>query len=156
MTKEIIRLGMTLVQHIPANVVDGLLVRLSNFVFGDLSKHGIVRPKLGPLLQKAKTGRSAVIDVGTISLIKNGTIKVSIFSHMKEILYVKFLLQFIQVCYSLQVLGNISKIEGKSVEFEGRKESTFDAIVFATGYKSTANTWLKVPISMLGLTMQIN
>ncbi|KAG2558922.1 hypothetical protein PVAP13_8NG328500 [Panicum virgatum] len=121
-TKEIIRLGMTLVQHIPVNIVDGLLVRLSNFVFGDLSKHGIVRPKLGPLLQKAKTGRSAVIDVGTISLIKNGTIK---------------------------VLGNISKIEGKLVEFEGRKESTFDAIVFATGYKSTANTWLKNGESML-------
>ena len=54
------------------------------------------------------------------------------------------------------MLGNISKIEGNTVEFEGRKESTFDAIVFATGYKSTANTWLKVPISMLGLTMQIN
>ncbi|PUZ45605.1 hypothetical protein GQ55_8G238100 [Panicum hallii var. hallii] len=120
--KEIIRLGMTLVQHIPVNVVDGLLVRLSNFVFGDLSKHGIVRPKLGPLLLKAKTGQSAVIDVGTISLIKNGTIK---------------------------VLGNISKIEGDTVEFEGRKESTFDAIVFATGYKSTANTWLKNGESML-------
>jgi hypothetical protein len=43
------------------------------------------------------------------------------------------------------VLGNISKIEGNTVEFEGRKKSTFDAIVFATGYKSTANTWLKVP-----------
>ena len=67
-----------------------------------------------------------------------------------------FLLQFIQVCFSFQVLGNISKIEGNTVEFEGKKESTFDAIVFATGYKSTANTWLKVPISMLGLTMQIN
>ena len=83
MTKEIIRLGMTLVQHIPVNIVDGLLVRLSNFVFGDLSKHGIVRPKLGPLLQKAKTGRSAVIDVGTIGLIKDGAIKVSIFPLMK-------------------------------------------------------------------------
>jgi indole-3-pyruvate monooxygenase len=77
---------MTSVQHIPVNVVDGLLVRLSNFVFGDLSKHGIVRPKLGPLLLKAKTGQSAVIDVGTISLIKNGTIKVSISSHMKKII----------------------------------------------------------------------
>ena len=47
-----------------------------------------------------------------------------------------FLLQFIQVCFSFQVLGNISKIEGNTVEFEGRKESTFDAIVFATGYKA--------------------
>ena len=81
MTKEIIRLGMTLVQHTPVNVVDDLLVRLSKFVFGDLSRHGIVRPKIGPLLLKAKTGRSAVIDVGTVGLIKKGVIKVSIFPH---------------------------------------------------------------------------
>ena len=81
MTKEIIRLGMTLVQHTPVNVVDDLLVRLSKFVFGDLSRHGIVRPKIGPLLLKAKTGRSAVIDVGTVGLIKKGVIKVNIFPH---------------------------------------------------------------------------
>ncbi|XP_034570033.1 probable indole-3-pyruvate monooxygenase YUCCA10 [Setaria viridis] len=121
-TKEIIRLGMTLVQHTPVNVVDDLLVRLSNYVFGDLSRHGIVRPKMGPLLLKEKIGRSAVIDVGTVGLIKKGTIK---------------------------VLGNISKIKGKIVEFEDRNEDTFDAIVFATGYKSTANTWLKNGESML-------
>ncbi|RLM70191.1 putative indole-3-pyruvate monooxygenase YUCCA10 [Panicum miliaceum] len=122
MTKEIIRLGMTLVQHIPVNAVDDLLVRLANFVFGDLSRHGIVRPKTGPLQLKAETGRSAVIDVGTVGLIKKGIIK---------------------------VLGNISKIKGNIVEFESGKESAFDVIVFATGYKSTANTWLKNGESML-------
>jgi indole-3-pyruvate monooxygenase len=42
------------------------------------------------------------------------------------------------------VFGNISKIKGNTVEFEGGKENAFDAIVFATGYKSTAYTWLKV------------
>jgi len=44
------------------------------------------------------------------------------------------------------VLGNISKIKGNIVEFESGKESVFDVIVFATGYKSTANTWPKVAI----------
>ncbi|KAF8684858.1 hypothetical protein HU200_044140 [Digitaria exilis] len=121
-TKEIIRLGMTLVQKIPVSVVDDLIVRMSNFIFGDMSRHGIVRPKVGPLLLKAETGRSAVIDVGTVDLIKNGTI---------------------------QVLGNISKIKGNIVEFEGGKKGAFDAILFATGYKSTANTWLKNGESML-------
>nr|CAB3492087.1 unnamed protein product [Digitaria exilis] len=76
------------------------------------SRHGIVTPKAGPLLLKAKTGRSAVIDVGT-------------------------------------VLGNITKLNGNIVEFEGGKKRPFDAIVFATGYKSTANTWLKNGESML-------
>ena len=42
------------------------------------------------------------------------------------------------------MLGNISNIKGGIVEFENMNESTFDAIVFATGYKSTANMWLKV------------
>jgi hypothetical protein len=38
----------------------------------------------------------------------------------------------------------MTKIKGKVVEFEGGKEGSFDAILFATGYKSTANRWLKV------------
>ncbi|KAL6637133.1 hypothetical protein ACP70R_024705 [Stipagrostis hirtigluma subsp. patula] len=122
MTKELIRLGMTLVQYLPVNMVDAFLVTASNFVFGDLSRHGIVRPKIGPLLLKSNTGRSAVIDVGTVDLIKRGMIK---------------------------VLGGISKVKGNTVEFEGRKELAFDAIIFATGYKSTANNWLKNGDSML-------
>ena len=65
----------------PRECVDDLLVRLANFVFGDLLSHGIVRPKIGPLGLKAETGRSAVLDVGTVGLIKKGIIKVSIFSH---------------------------------------------------------------------------
>ncbi|KAL6660710.1 hypothetical protein ACP70R_001745 [Stipagrostis hirtigluma subsp. patula] len=122
MTKELIRLGMTFIQYLPANMVDAFLVTTSNFVFGDLSRYGIVRPKIGPLLLKSNTGRSAVIDVGTIDLIKKGMIK---------------------------VLGGISKIKGNIVEFEGRKERAFDAIVFATGYRSTANNWLKNGETML-------
>jgi indole-3-pyruvate monooxygenase len=38
------------------------------------------------------------------------------------------------------MLGNISKIKGNIVEFDGSKEKVFHAIVFATGYKSTAST----------------
>lgn len=30
------------------------------------------------------------------------------------------------------------------MEFEDGKERDFDSLVFATGYRSTANTWLKV------------
>ncbi|KAL6596154.1 hypothetical protein ACP70R_047518 [Stipagrostis hirtigluma subsp. patula] len=122
MTKELIRFGMTLVQYLPVNVVDSLLVKMSNFVFGDLSRYGIVRPKIGPLLLKSNTGRSAVIDVGTVGLIKRGVIN---------------------------ILGGISKIKDNIVEFEGRDERAFDAIIFATGYRSTANNWLKNGESML-------
>ncbi|KQK02875.1 probable indole-3-pyruvate monooxygenase YUCCA10 [Brachypodium distachyon] len=122
MTKELIWLGMTLAHHLPLNIVDHLLVMMADFVFGNLSKHGIMRPKKGPLVLKLETGRSAVIDVGTVGLIKKGTIKVQ---------------------------GRVTKIKGKTIEFQGGNEASFDAIVFATGYKSTATMWLKNCESML-------
>jgi indole-3-pyruvate monooxygenase len=78
MTKGLINLGMRLLKwHLPVKFVDFIILTLANIRFGDLSKYGIVRPDMGPLLLKAKTGRSAVIDVGTTQLIKAGVIKVS-------------------------------------------------------------------------------
>uniref|UniRef100_A0A453DGW7 indole-3-pyruvate monooxygenase n=4 Tax=Aegilops tauschii subsp. strangulata TaxID=200361 RepID=A0A453DGW7_AEGTS len=130
MTKELIRLGMALAHHLPLNLVDKLLVMAAYLIFGDLSRHGITRPKMGPMTLKSETGRSAVIDVGTVGLIKKGIIKVQ---------------------------GGISKIKGNIVKFQCSKRISFDAIVFATGYKSTANIWLKNGESMLngnGLPIQ--
>jgi hypothetical protein len=77
MTKELLWLGVTLVQYL--SVVDALLVMMSSFVFEDLSRHGMRRANFGPLLLKSKTGQSAVIDVGTVGLIKEGTIKMRTF-----------------------------------------------------------------------------
>ncbi|KAM0894263.1 hypothetical protein ACQ4PT_024592 [Festuca glaucescens] len=122
MTKELIRLGMTLAHHLPLNLVDKLLVTATKFIFGDLSRHGITMPNMGPMMLKSKTGRSAVIDVGTVGLIKKGII---------------------------QVQGSISEIMGNIVKFQSGGEISFDAIVFATGYKSTVNMWLKNGESML-------
>jgi len=36
------------------------------------------------------------------------------------------------------------RIENKKVIFENDAEKEFDVIVFATGYRSVANKWLKV------------
>ncbi|VAH39017.1 unnamed protein product [Triticum turgidum subsp. durum] len=130
MTKELIRLGMTLAHRLPLNLVDKLLVMAAYLIFGDLSQHGITRPKMGPMTLKSETGRSAVIDVGTVGLIEKGIIKVQ---------------------------GSISKIKGNIIKFQCSKRMSFDAIVFATGYKSTANMWLKNGESMLngnGLPIQ--
>ncbi|KAM3207046.1 hypothetical protein ACQJBY_062310 [Aegilops geniculata] len=122
MTKELIRLGMTLARRLPLNLVDNLLVMAANLIFGDVSRYGIRRPKMGPMILKSEIGRSAVIDVGTVGLIKKGIIKVH---------------------------GSNSKIMGDIVEFQCGKKISFDAIVFATGYKSTSNIWLKNGESML-------
>ena len=69
---------MTLAHRLPMNVVDNLLVMAANLIFGDLSRYGITRPKMDPMILKSETGRSAVIDVGTVGLIKKDIIKVSI------------------------------------------------------------------------------
>ncbi|XP_078170252.1 putative indole-3-pyruvate monooxygenase YUCCA10 [Carex rostrata] len=116
MTKEQIFLGMKLVQYLPFELVDTIIVTMARFTFGDLSNYGIVRPKDGPLVLKARSGRSAVLDVGTVQKIKNGEIK---------------------------VYGPVSSVEENNVLFMDGKSEAFDAIIFATGYKSTANKWLE-------------
>ena len=150
MTKELIRLGMTLARRLPLNLVDNLLVMAANLIFGDLSRYHIRRPKMGPMILKSETGRSAVIDVGTVGLIKKGIIKVSIFltRHRFHNICCLYMASYQYSIYLLQVQGSISKIMGDIVEFQCSKNISFDAIVFATGYKSTTNIWLKVTTSM--------
>ncbi|KAI5381575.1 hypothetical protein KIW84_056136 [Lathyrus oleraceus] len=116
-TKDMIRTGMCLVQYFPVYIVDTIITLQAKFKYGDMSKYGIYRSKDGPLYLKNTTGKSAVIDVGTIEKIKEGAIKV--------------------------VPSGIKKIEKKNIIFENNTEKEFDAIVFATGYKSVANEWLK-------------
>ncbi|GAU29361.1 hypothetical protein TSUD_31670 [Trifolium subterraneum] len=116
-SKELIRKGMQMVNYMPINVVDIVITFLAKLKYGDLTKYGIIRPKEGPLHLKNIIGKSAVIDVGTIGKIKEGAIKV--------------------------VPSDITKIEKMKVVFGNNMEEEFDVIVFATGYKSVANGWLK-------------
>lgn len=107
-----------MVNYLPVHVVDTLITFSAKLKYGDLSKYGIYRPKEGPLHLKNISGRSAVIDVGTVEKIKEGAIKV--------------------------IPSDITRIKKKNVIFDNKMEKEFDAIVFATGYKSVANGWLKV------------
>jgi indole-3-pyruvate monooxygenase len=68
---------MRMVNYFPVYVVDKIITFLAKLKYGDLSKYGIYRPKEGPLHLKNITGKSPVIDVGTIEKIKEGAIKVN-------------------------------------------------------------------------------
>ena len=98
-----------------------MIDRLSEFVFrvmfSNTARHGLRRPDVGPFTRKIQSNVYPVIDVGTYDKIKSGQIK---------------------------VLPAITSIEGDVVEFAGGERRRFDAIVFATGYRSTAKKWLKV------------
>ncbi|XP_047963977.1 probable indole-3-pyruvate monooxygenase YUCCA11 [Salvia hispanica] len=116
LTENLVRLGMTLLAYLPLYLVDNLVMILGDLRLGRLTKYGIVKPKEGPFSLKLSTGRSPIIDVGTIGRIKAGEI---------------------------QVLPAMKKVEGNKVEFSNGRVESFDAIVFATGYNSTVKKWLK-------------
>ncbi|XP_050364227.1 probable indole-3-pyruvate monooxygenase YUCCA11 [Argentina anserina] len=116
LTKEIVFLGMVLSKYFPVKIVDGIVLFLTKWKYGNLSKYGIQNPTMGPFYIKQNKGHSPIIDVGTIEKIKSGEI---------------------------QVLPFIANIEGNEVQFENGYLECYDAIVFATGYKSTVLKWLK-------------
>nr|GMD56536.1 probable indole-3-pyruvate monooxygenase YUCCA10 [Ipomoea batatas] len=116
-TRDVIRAGMTLLNYLPLYMVDMAISWCGKLKYGDLSSYGLRSPADGPFYLKAVTGKSPVIDVGTIHKIKTGEI---------------------------EVVPAIHEIKERSVVFEDGREQNFDAIVFATGYMSSAAKWLKV------------
>lgn len=116
LSREMMHLGLVLIKYIRFSMVDKLLVILSKLIYGDLTKYGISRAPDGPFSYKLKHGKYPVVDLGTYKKIKSGEI---------------------------QVLPGIRRIEGGEVEFENGKFHSFDVIVFATGFKTSTDKWLK-------------
>ncbi|XP_073158071.1 probable indole-3-pyruvate monooxygenase YUCCA10 [Henckelia pumila] len=116
LSRTMTHVGLLLLKYLSLNQIDSILIMMSKLVYGDLSTFGIQRPDEGPFLMKDKYGKYPVIDLGTCRKIKNGKI---------------------------QVLPGVKSIRGKSVIFENGTEYSFDAIVFATGFKRSTKEWLK-------------
>ncbi|KZV32375.1 hypothetical protein F511_03658 [Dorcoceras hygrometricum] len=117
LSRTITHVGLVLMKYLSLNKIDSILIMMSKLVYGDLSKFGIQRPKEGPFVMKDKYGKYPVIDLGTCRKIKQGEIQV--------------------------LPAGIKSIRGKSVLFENGNEYSFDAIVFATGFKRSTKLWLK-------------
>uniref|UniRef100_A0A7N0T9S9 Flavin-containing monooxygenase n=1 Tax=Kalanchoe fedtschenkoi TaxID=63787 RepID=A0A7N0T9S9_KALFE len=69
-------LSMWLLKWLPIRLVDRFLLLLSWLIIGDISKLGLTRPKMGPLQLKNLTGKTPVLDVGTIPKIRSGHVQV--------------------------------------------------------------------------------
>lgn len=67
---------MFLLKFLPCDTVDKIIVMLSIFKYGDFLDYGLERPSKGPFHLKQVSGRSPVIDVGTMDKIKTGEIQV--------------------------------------------------------------------------------
>ncbi|VAI17834.1 unnamed protein product [Triticum turgidum subsp. durum] len=122
-TKEIWNVAMTLYRYLPLWLIDRIVLFMCSVVFGDTSRYGLRRPAIGPFSMKIHTPAYPVVDVGTYAKIKTGEI---------------------------QVLPAMKAVHGNVVEFADGKRHPFDAIVFATGYRSTTKKWLKSDDGLIG------
>ena len=75
-------MAMVLLKWLPLKLVDKFLLVVANMTLGDTTRLGLRRPKTGPIQLKNATGKSPVLDVGALSLIKSGKIQVHIYIYM--------------------------------------------------------------------------
>ncbi|CAK9187900.1 unnamed protein product, partial [Ilex paraguariensis] len=109
-------IAMALLKWIPLRLVDKLLLLMANFTLGNTDRLGLHRPKTGPIELKNATGKTPVLDVGALSQIKSGNIK---------------------------VMEGVREITRKGAKFMDGQEREFDSIILATGYKSNVPSWFK-------------
>ncbi|PON76492.1 Flavin monooxygenase-like enzyme [Parasponia andersonii] len=114
--KSTFGLSMWLIKWLPMRLVDRFLLIVSRLILGDTSHFGLDRPTLGPLELKNLSGKTPVLDVGTLAKIKSGDI---------------------------QVFPGIKRLKRHTVEFVNGRTEKFDAIILATGYRSNVPSWLK-------------
>lgn len=69
-------IAMALLKWLPLRLVDRLLLVAATFTLGNAERFGLPRPKTGPVELRNATGKTPVLDVGALSLIKSGKIKV--------------------------------------------------------------------------------
>ncbi|KAA8525302.1 hypothetical protein F0562_007157 [Nyssa sinensis] len=109
-------LSMWLLKWFPMGLVDRFLLIVSRLLLGDTARFGLDRPRVGPLELKNSSGKTPVLDVGTLAKIKSGDIK---------------------ICPGIQ------RLMRHTVEFVNERKENFDAIILATGYRSNVPFWLK-------------
>jgi len=95
--------------YLPLGVRDALAGVMLRLVVGDLSRWGIVRPKLGPNATIERDGRIPMLDIGTVEMIKRGHIK---------------------------VVPAVVNVLPRAVAFANGQQAEFDAMILATGYRT--------------------
>lgn len=115
--KSTFELGVCLMKWMPIWVVDKILLAAARLVLGNIEKYGLKRPSIGPLELKNTQGKTPVLDIGTLSRIRSGEIKI-----------VPGINKFLQ--------GGVELVNGEVLEI--------DSVILATGYSSNVPSWLKV------------
>ncbi|KAG1368507.1 putative indole-3-pyruvate monooxygenase YUCCA8 [Cocos nucifera] len=96
--------------------VDRIFVVLTRLVLGNITKYGLKRPSIGSLELKNTQGWTPILEIGAISKIKFGDIKV--------VLGIKRFM-----------LGKVELTDGQILDV--------DSVILATGYRSNVSQWLQ-------------
>ena len=98
-----------ILDKIPFGIGEWLGAKIQGIYFGNLKKYGIEKSEMRPAVQLNTTGKTPVIDIGTVKAIKSGKVK---------------------------VVGEISKFNITGVTLKDGNKLDVDHIIFATGYHS--------------------
>ncbi len=91
---------------------------MSRLSFGNLARHGLLRPAQGPLSSIKLRGRIPLIDVGTVAAIKRGAIAVK---------------------------PALARFTAGGAVFSDESTADFDAAILATGYRAQLGDIVGVP-----------
>lgn len=100
---------------LPNWLADFIGLTLRKIIIGDLSSYGLKLTNKAPLAQVRDYGKVPVIDIGTVELIKKGSVK---------------------------VVGGIKRFTPDTIVFSDNKELAFDAVIMCTGYKATITDFI--------------
>lgn len=117
--KSTFETAVFLMKWLPLWLVDKLILILAWLVLGSTEKCGLKRPSVGPFELKNTQGKTPVLDIGALSKIKSGRIK---------------------------VVPGIKKFSAGRVELVDGQNLEVDSVVLATGYRSNVPSWLKVRV----------
>ena len=104
-----------LLNKLPSRIADSINAPILRIAIGDITKYGLRKLSYGPLTQIQRDRHIPLIDIGTITLIKNGQIT---------------------------VYEGIKEFTEAGVVFNDGKQAQFDAVILATGYRPRFNTFL--------------
>jgi len=107
---------------IPFGLGDWLGSQIRKIYFGDVSKYGLQISKVHPTVQLRESGKTPVIDLGTIDAIKNGSIK---------------------------VVGDVEKYTETGMKTASDKMLDVDSILLATGYRAKVEEFMPSVVSHL-------
>jgi len=117
--------------RLPTRIGDAVARVLRDLTVGDLARYGIRTPATSPLQQLREEGRTPVIDIGTVELIKSGAIAVR---------------------------PGIHGFTGDGVRFVDERSEPYDAVIMATGFAADVGRLFpqaRVPADGKGLPLQV-